>query len=133
METSLKKVVADNLRAARMDAGYERESAAAALKIDTRTLGHYETGRSEPKFELLGIMSKLYSKPIAFFFGESSSEVSPEELSDTLIDKIIYDLLDEEDLPEDFTFEDLDLHSQQILLGALNKHMNKIRDNKKRP
>lgn len=131
MGNSIKTVVSSNLKQARLDAGLQRAEVAEALNIDDRTIGHYETGRSEPKLEILSEMSKLYNKPIGYFFDEDSA-LSQEKLNNTLIDRIIYDLIEEDVLPENIDFDQLDEHYKQILLSALKGHISKLR-NKKRP
>lgn len=125
----INKVIANNLREARLDAGKTRAEAANLLGIDDRTIGHYENGTREPKFEVLSNMSRIYNKPISYFFGE---ELKKEEVNNRLIDKIIYDLIDEEVLTEGFDFENLDEHHKDLLLTALKGHINKLR-NKNRP
>lgn len=125
----INKVIANNLKNARLDAGYTRAEASKLLYIDDRTIGHYENGVREPKFELLSSMSKIYNKPISYFFGEEHDE---KNVNDTLIDKIIDDLIEEGVLKDDFEFDAFNDFHQELLLAALKGHINKMK-NKNRP
>ena len=49
-----------SLRAARVNAGYTQKEAADKLLIGTSTLQGYESGKRQPRMDLLGRMEMLY-------------------------------------------------------------------------
>jgi len=126
MTLDLKIIIAEKLRNARLEANLQRNDVEKVTNIDNRTIGHYETGRSQPKLEVLAALAKLYNKPIGYFFGE---EDKPN--NDIFIDKIIDELIEDGVLDNDFDFNLLDKNSQQLLLSALNMHILKTIKNKK--
>ena len=119
MNENVRKIVANKLREARLACKMDRETVAVELKIDNRTLGHYETGRSEPKLELLVRFSELYNKEISYFF----KEVEDENANKPIIDKVIEDLIEEGVLGEDAATEKLDPVSAALLDSALKKYI----------
>ena len=48
------------LRAARVNAGFSQKEAADMLLIGTSTLQGYESGKRQPRMELLGRMEQIY-------------------------------------------------------------------------
>ena len=49
-----------SLRAARINAGFSQKEAADMLLIGTSTLQGYESGKRQPRMDLLGRMEQLY-------------------------------------------------------------------------
>ena len=55
------------LRAARVNAGFTQKEAADKLLIGTSTLQGYESGKRQPRLDLLGRMEMLYGMGIQYF------------------------------------------------------------------
>jgi len=56
-----------SLRAARVNAGFTQKQAADKLLIGTSTLQGYESGKRQPRMDLLGRMETLYGISIQHF------------------------------------------------------------------
>jgi len=62
-----------SLAAARVNAGYLQEVAAAKLHISTETLRNWETGKTVPGYDKVMEICKLYKYPADYiFFGKRS-------------------------------------------------------------
>lgn len=57
------------LTKARIDAGYRQIDVTAATKIPRSTLANYETGRTEPDIENLGILADFYEISLDWLIG----------------------------------------------------------------
>ena len=57
-----------SLAAARVNAGYQQEVAAAKLHVDTATLRSWEKGRTVPGYDKFMEICKLYRYPADFIF-----------------------------------------------------------------
>ena len=60
---------AQKLIQARKDAGYTQETAAGLMGINRNTLASYETGRNEPKIEMLGKLADFYEVSTDWLIG----------------------------------------------------------------
>ena len=56
-----------SLRAARVNAGYTQAQAADKLLIGTSTLHGYESGKRQPRMDMLGRMEVLYGIGMQYF------------------------------------------------------------------
>lgn len=66
------------LISARKDAGIESPSdAARRLGITPQRLGNWENGISQPKYDMLKMISELYGVPIGYFFGIPEESPQP--------------------------------------------------------
>lgn len=117
----------DIIKTLRIKNGLDRKEAAQKLNIGFQTLGHYETGRSEPPFKVLKDMAKLYGVTIGELFGEASpAPVSNEEKKNLLVD--IVQILNKNGALEDTSkFEDLDPANQDIIKSVLNKIISDVK------
>lgn len=62
-----------SLAAARVNAGYQQEVAAAKLHISTETLRNWESGKTVPGYDKVMEISQLYQYPVDYiFFGKRS-------------------------------------------------------------
>jgi transcriptional regulator with XRE-family HTH domain len=117
-----------NLKLFRLKANLTRKDVAKELDITEKTLGHYETDYTQPKFEDLDKLCKLYRVSISALFEEKFNDdkelLRQEKANDDkeLLRQVINLLRENGTLNETAkSFEDLDPGSQQMILGALNK------------
>lgn len=110
--------IGDNLKYLRTRSGLSRKEAANALGIAFQTLGHWENSRSEPPFDYIDKMTKLYNTSISEIFGETIP--TPNEL-DEFISGIIQMWKKDGTLNNIKSFDDLDSNDQQILKSVINK------------
>ena len=62
-----------SLAAARVNAGYQQDVAAAKLHISAETLRNWETGKTVPGYDKVMEICKLYDYPADYiFFGKRS-------------------------------------------------------------
>lgn len=62
-----------SLAAARVNAGYQQEVAAAKLHVSAETLRNWETGKTVPGYDKVMEICKLYKYPVDYiFFGKRS-------------------------------------------------------------
>lgn len=116
----------DIIKSLRIKKGLDRDAAAENLGVAKQTLGHYETGRSEPPFRVLKKMSEEYGVSIGDLFGEEPRAIKLEEHKDLLTD--ILELLDKKGVSiKSKTFDDLDYASQEIIKSVVSKIMSDIK------
>ncbi len=60
---------ASKLKKAREDTGYKQAEVTAYTKIPRSTLANYETGRTEPDIENLGILADFYKVSVDWLIG----------------------------------------------------------------
>ena len=62
-----------SLAAARVNAGYQQDVAAAKLHVSAETLRNWETGKTVPGYDKVMEICKLYEYPADYiFFGQRS-------------------------------------------------------------
>lgn len=122
--------IGSKLEKLRERAGYTRAQVKDMLEIGLSTIGGWETDTREPSFAILDKLAGLYGTTVPEIFTTSnikdSSPVIENEAKIDFLDKIILNLHEEESLGNGKNIEDLDDASRQILLGALNKHIQKV-------
>lgn len=103
MVTKLEEQITQRVMAARERAKIDRQIVADALSLDANSYGHYERGRSAFTVEQLFVLSKVLSKPVAWFLGlESKLREDEQELL------YLYNELAEED--QRLMLDDMRLH-----------------------
>lgn len=60
---------ANKLKKARNDTGFTQREVAAELKISKSTIASYETGRTQPDIEMLGILADFYNVSVDWLLG----------------------------------------------------------------
>lgn len=60
---------AEKLKTARKKAGYTQEQVAVETKINRNTLASYETARTQPDLETLGILADFYAVSVDWLLG----------------------------------------------------------------
>ncbi len=63
--------MAEKIRAARQELGMSQKDFGLALQLSDKAVSAYEVGRVMPTVETVAQISKLTSKPIGYFFGET--------------------------------------------------------------
>lgn len=115
--------ICDKLVELRKISGKKMKEVAEVIGVATSTLGHWEKGDREPTFEMLGKLADYYNVAIGTLFSEDEKQ-----LKEAFIDKILKDLV-EEGFEEIENFDNLDLKTKQLLLGAINTHLGEIKKN----
>lgn len=64
----------ERLKASRKEAGLTQVELAKMLKVSNGTVGMWETGKREPKFEVMGHLSKTLNKSVDYLLGLSENE-----------------------------------------------------------
>ena len=67
----------ERLKASRKEAGLTQVELAEVLKVSSGTVGMWETGKREPKFEVMGHLSKTLNKSVDYLLGLSENESPP--------------------------------------------------------
>ena len=60
---------AQKLKTARKNAGYTQMEASEIIGINRNTLAGYETGRTQPDFETLGMLADFYEVSVDWLLG----------------------------------------------------------------
>lgn len=60
---------ASKLKKARTDTGFTQREVAKELKLSKSTIASYETGRTQPDIEMLGILSDFYNVSADWLIG----------------------------------------------------------------
>jgi transcriptional regulator with XRE-family HTH domain len=71
----------ERLKASRKEAGLTQVELAEVLKVSSGTVGMWETGKREPKFEAMVQLSKILNKSVDYLLGLSENE-SPQPAGD---------------------------------------------------
>jgi transcriptional regulator with XRE-family HTH domain len=64
-----KEIFAKKLQKAREDCGFTQREVSASTKIKQSTLASYETGRTEPSIENLGLLADFYEVDVNWLLG----------------------------------------------------------------
>ncbi len=67
---------ASKLKKAREDTGYRQADVTAYTKIPRSTLANYETGRTEPDIENLGILADFYKVSTDWLIGTKGNSTA---------------------------------------------------------
>jgi len=130
--------IGENLKKSREAAKLTRDEAAKRLNISKKTLTNYETDFTEPKFQQLDAMCKLYKIKISQVFGEEMQKKESEdksEKSDTQIpyfEKVLEALNSDGSLLNK-KFDTLDETKQAILKGVIDtciKNLSELKETK---
>ena len=108
----------------RKNSGKTMQEVADIIGIGRATLGHWEKGDREPTFEMLSKIADYYKISVKSLFTEDDEKQSNE----VFIDKILGDLI-QEGFEEIENFDNLDLRTKQLLLAAINTHIDLIKKN----
>lgn len=111
----------------RKNSGKTMQEVADSLGCGRATLGHWEKGDREPSFEMLDKIANHYNIPVGSLFSDDL-DLNEKQLKEAFIDKILKDLV-EEGFEEIENFDNLDLRTKQLLLGAINTHLDSIKKN----
>ena len=65
----------ERLKASRKEAGLTQVELAEILKVSNGTVGMWETGKREPKFEAMVHLSKTLNKSVDYLIGLSEDEM----------------------------------------------------------
>ena len=68
---------ASKLAKARKDAGYTQREAAKILKIPRGTIANWESGRTQPDYESLGMMADFYAVSVDWLLGTKGYNFNP--------------------------------------------------------
>ena len=63
----------ERLKASRKEVGLTQVELAKILKVSKGTVGMWETGKREPKFEVMGHLSKTLNKSVDYLLGLSEN------------------------------------------------------------
>lgn len=63
----------ERLKASRKEVGLTQVELAEILKVSKGTVGMWETGKREPKFEVMGHLSKTLNKSVDYLLGLSDN------------------------------------------------------------
>ncbi|WP_161879133.1 helix-turn-helix domain-containing protein [Alkalibacterium sp. MB6] len=72
----------ERLKASRKEVGLTQVELAKTLKVSSGTVGMWETGKREPKFEVMGHLSKRLNKSVDYLLGLSEN-ASPQAADKT--------------------------------------------------
>ena len=75
----------DRLRRARLEADMTQERVAELASLERNTIWRYEAGAREPSASTLNILSRIYQKPVAWFWqsdGEQQMDADPDYEAD---------------------------------------------------
>lgn len=65
----------DQIRMARTESGMTQGDLAAALSSAESTIGHWESGRGNPRPKTLRQVAKIFRKPVSFFTGDPKDDL----------------------------------------------------------
>ncbi|GLC32887.1 helix-turn-helix domain-containing protein [Clostridium omnivorum] len=123
--------IGSKLRELREKNGKSQEDIAKYFGFSSKnSIGKWERNESEPKYEHLVELAKLYNVSVGYFFEESIENDSitlPAELQDKILDKILDDLEYEDILKSDIS-EDTKIRLKKSLQRYANNLVNKKED-----
>ncbi len=68
---------ASKLRKARENTGFTQREVAKELKISKSTIASYETGRTQPDIEMLGLIADFYNISLDWLLGTNGGKKEP--------------------------------------------------------
>lgn len=78
---------AERLKELRKEKGFTQVQLAEALGVSKGTVAMWETGKREPGFEMLNVLSDLFDRRIDFILGYSDDAASP-KVSEDEVDQL---------------------------------------------
>ena len=75
----LRETIADRLKSARLDKGWTQDEVAERLGLVRSSYAHYETGRNLITVEHLVKLQDILDKPVNYFLGLGTGQLSAEE------------------------------------------------------
>ena len=67
-------MIGDRLKQARLANGLTQDNVAQALGLNRTTYTYYETGRSEPSFDNIRKLAKMYNVKMSWLIGDSDDD-----------------------------------------------------------
>lgn len=117
--------IGGNLKKYRKVADLTQQQVADSIGVSKGAIGHWENNKRFANLIIIKKLAELYKTTPSNLIGDyvyNNNKLEPANL----LDKIIVDLATEGYFKNDTGFEELDKPHQQILIGALNCHIQKI-------
>ncbi len=70
---------ASKLKKARNNTGFTQREVAKELKMSKSTIASYETGRTQPDIEMLGILADFYNVSVDWLLGTKGNNIRDTE------------------------------------------------------
>jgi len=118
----VKMKIGRKLESLRNRAGLSLQEVADKIDASKSTISHWENNKREPTFDMLDRLAEIYNTNIQNIF---SNEDLEDHIKANFLDRIILEL-NSEGAFKNTGIDGLDQSSKQILLGALEQHINKL-------
>lgn len=80
--------MAERISAARREAGYRTaQDFAEDLQVSVWTVRSWESGKSQPRYDVLREISRLTRRPVAWFLGENPAQQDVERAMDQILER----------------------------------------------
>lgn len=87
-EAEAEERMAERISAARREAGYRTaQDFAEDLQVSVWTVRSWESGKSQPRYDVLRAISRLTRRPIAWFLGENPAQQDVERAMDEILER----------------------------------------------
>jgi transcriptional regulator with XRE-family HTH domain len=110
----------------RNKSGRTQDQVAIDLGVSRKSISNWEQGERRPNIDKLKILAAYYNVDSNYLLSDDAGNAlknSDDVCDASFLNKIIDSLIEDGTLTSKDSVKDLDEDAQQILLGALNKHI----------
>lgn len=122
--------IGSRLKALRKKYKYSRQDVADKIGVPLSTYGRWENDTSEPSYSNLEKIAGIYGVTIGSLFDVNDNDILPNNIKDNLLTSVVTMLVEDGLIDKDRKFNELDEDVQNMIMGALNKFISNIAEEK---